>query len=402
MVTSDPQTSTTGTISSTSTTSPPGEAEDLLAFARGVLLVSAEGLEENEGVLYQLIDGNTEPVTFTTASGGAVSMVFRLPVNTEFDWLGVAPVIDARSGAAFEGSVLVEGSIDGPGSGFVELVEVEVGSAADGSGAVPAGGVPVKWLRVTLTPDGSGGQGRGRIVLAELIGFGVEEHGVETSTAFNGIWDLRLLGRPESAGERLELIQDGTLVTGCLDTLEIRATVNGAVALGIGREESSGREAAVVLVADEEGTISATVAFDNGRFETRLAHAPARETDRQCSLPESESAVCDTPLYVNFAYDSAEIRSESEAVLDDIYRILVQVGVESVTVRGHTSTEGTDEHNLVLSEERAQAVVSELIERGFPAEGISAVGLGESEPIVFPDDDEASRSINRRVELECG
>ena len=72
-----------------------------------------------------------------------------------------------------------------------------------------------------------------------------------------------------------------------------------------------------------------------------------------------------------------------------------------MSIVGHTSTEGTEDCNLALSERRAQSVVDDLVGRGYDASTISATGRGESEPLIPRDDTESARSINRRVEIDC-
>jgi chemotaxis protein MotB len=54
--------------------------------------------------------------------------------------------------------------------------------------------------------------------------------------------------------------------------------------------------------------------------------------------------------------------------------------------------------NWELSAARATRVAEYLIERGFPADRLMAVGLAETRPIVEGDDVEARRR-NRRIEL---
>jgi OOP family OmpA-OmpF porin len=105
-------------------------------------------------------------------------------------------------------------------------------------------------------------------------------------------------------------------------------------------------------------------------------------------------------VYVNF--DSSVIRPESEQVLADLYDGLVADGITQVSIEGHTSTEGSIGYNQDPSERRAQAVVDDLIARGFDPANITAVGKGETEPLLSPDNDESSRSLNRRVEVVCG
>ena len=125
-------------------------------------------------------------------------------------------------------------------------------------------------------------------------------------------------------------------------------------------------------------------------------------TSTPCSEDPPEPQFCGISVYVNFDFDSATIRPDSQQILADLYAGLVADGVTSVSIVGHTSTEGSEAYNLDLSERRAQAVVDDLVARGFDAAGISAVGMGETQPLRSPDDDESSRAINRRVEVVCG
>jgi outer membrane protein OmpA-like peptidoglycan-associated protein len=70
-----------------------------------------------------------------------------------------------------------------------------------------------------------------------------------------------------------------------------------------------------------------------------------------------------------------------------------------IVVAGHTDRQGSLEANDALSLQRAQAVRSLLIERGFKAELIEAVGRGEREPAVSTED-EVVEPRNRRAEIE--
>jgi outer membrane protein OmpA-like peptidoglycan-associated protein len=59
---------------------------------------------------------------------------------------------------------------------------------------------------------------------------------------------------------------------------------------------------------------------------------------------------------------------------------------------------GTDEFNQELSDRRADAVRDYLIQQRIPVSSITAVGLGESQPVAS-NDTAAGRQRNRRVEL---
>jgi outer membrane protein OmpA-like peptidoglycan-associated protein len=353
----------------------------------------------------QIIDGDPRTFTLTTGTEGPLEFTFKMPSETTFQWFGVPEVAVSEGNVASFGSMTISGSVEGADTGFITLAEAtfEFGSPGEIHAVVPDMVTPVRWLRVRLEGEIDAGQPsdeRTRFEFTELIGTGMQDE-QPLSNAFTGAWELAHIDRPDARGERLELSQDGAVVTGCLDSFEIRGTVNGSVARATGYDPSTGQSSAVVFVADEDGSIAATVSFDNGRFEARVALPPPRSSGSLCVAPTAEDAVCDVPLYINFEADSAEIRSESIAILSDIYRLLSDLGIETATIEGHTSTEGTDEYNRDLSQQRASAVAVELVALGFPSGALTTVGLGESEPIVFPDDDESARAINRRVEIVC-
>ena len=84
--------------------------------------------------------------------------------------------------------------------------------------------------------------------------------------------------------------------------------------------------------------------------------------------------------------------------LDRIAAVLVEFPELKVRVEGHTDSTGRDETNLVLSQQRAEAVLGALVERGIAAERLTAAGLGKAKPIAS-NETQAGRSQNRRVEI---
>jgi outer membrane protein OmpA-like peptidoglycan-associated protein len=67
-------------------------------------------------------------------------------------------------------------------------------------------------------------------------------------------------------------------------------------------------------------------------------------------------------------------------------------------VEGHTDSVGTNEYNMTLSENRANAVRDYLVKQGIDAYSIGARGFGEGQPVATNDTAEG-RQQNRRVEL---
>ena len=68
-------------------------------------------------------------------------------------------------------------------------------------------------------------------------------------------------------------------------------------------------------------------------------------------------------------------------------------------MEGHTDSTGSDAVNQPLSERRAEHVRDLLVANGVAGSRLTAVGYGASRPAV-PNDTEANRALNRRVQLE--
>lgn len=108
-----------------------------------------------------------------------------------------------------------------------------------------------------------------------------------------------------------------------------------------------------------------------------------------------------------FAFGKASIEDFSpagRAALDELAARLTTRQLAIVHVIGHSDRIGNDGANLRLSEQRANAVRDYLIERGVPAEHITAVGRGSVEPVVACDGERGDAlkdclAPNRRVEV---
>lgn len=103
-----------------------------------------------------------------------------------------------------------------------------------------------------------------------------------------------------------------------------------------------------------------------------------------------------------FDFGESEIRDEAAATLDEVVETLNEIG-KPIEVNGHTDSRGTDERNLALSLDRANAVLSELEQRGLVVDTV-VNGFGETQPVA-PNEDDAGednpsgRALNRRVEV---
>ena len=105
------------------------------------------------------------------------------------------------------------------------------------------------------------------------------------------------------------------------------------------------------------------------------------------------------PADITFAKGSADIQPQFHTVLNDVATILTRYPSTTIDVVGHASTEGSDSFNMTLSEQRAQSFASYLRNRGVQPVRIAAYGRGETQPLIAPEQSEADRSVNRRVQV---
>lgn len=101
---------------------------------------------------------------------------------------------------------------------------------------------------------------------------------------------------------------------------------------------------------------------------------------------------------VNFDNDSAALRADATAILNDAVATLKRYPDLKVEVAGHTDSRSDDAYNQRLSEQRAKAVMEYFIASGVAADRLNAKGYGESQPIA-DNNSEGGRFQNRRVEL---
>ncbi len=102
--------------------------------------------------------------------------------------------------------------------------------------------------------------------------------------------------------------------------------------------------------------------------------------------------------HIYFAYNSADLLPTSDPALDALADYMKEYPRREILVQGHTSSEGTDERNQLLSEQRAAAIRTALVARGVAERRITVKGYGKSVPIAR-NDTEAGRQRNRRVTI---
>ena len=156
--------------------------------------------------------------------------------------------------------------------------------------------------------------------------------------------------------------------------------------------------------ADASATISGFLADKLGEGSQFSINVTYREElDPIASIPtpeecEAKIASVQSGRKINFEPGSSTIDGNGAAIMDDIAEILRECGDIRIEIGGHTDSQGREEMNERLSQERAQAVLNELRARRVLTSSFTAKGYGESQPIA-DNDTEEGREANRRIEF---
>jgi OOP family OmpA-OmpF porin len=102
---------------------------------------------------------------------------------------------------------------------------------------------------------------------------------------------------------------------------------------------------------------------------------------------------------VEFEIDSANLTPNGRRVLDEVIVILRDNAVR-IEISGHTDSTGPIDHNIELSQRRAEAVQRYFIAKGLDVNRFEALGYGPTRPIASNETAEGQQS-NRRTEFHA-
>lgn len=113
---------------------------------------------------------------------------------------------------------------------------------------------------------------------------------------------------------------------------------------------------------------------------------------------DGDNILLNMPGNITFMTASSDIQTDFYDVLEAVATVLGEFQETRVEIAGHTDAVGSDESNMMLSQQRASAVAIYLQQQGVSLQRIDAIGLGESQPVAANDTDNG-RAQNRRVEI---
>ena len=146
---------------------------------------------------------------------------------------------------------------------------------------------------------------------------------------------------------------------------------------------SSSTSSSSDVSSSEEGTITET----------------SPESSSSIERGSQEDLIVNVGDRVFFNYDSSELDSDAQELLQDQVAWLKQYSNVSVIIEGHCDERGTREYNLALGEKRAQSVKNYLISLGISSDRVSTISYGKERPAVVGSNDGAWAQNRRSVTI---
>jgi peptidoglycan-associated lipoprotein len=127
---------------------------------------------------------------------------------------------------------------------------------------------------------------------------------------------------------------------------------------------------------------------------------PPKEEEMEEKMEEAKEEVqaIDPSEFIDvfYAYDKAELTSESRDKLENNADLLKAFPMAKIVIEGHCDERGTNEYNLGLGERRAAAAKDYLVSLGIDAGRIDTISYGEEKPFAKGSTESAWKQ-NRRA-----
>ena len=136
--------------------------------------------------------------------------------------------------------------------------------------------------------------------------------------------------------------------------------------------------------------------FYSGNFMLQGEHSSLEPFEKTVYLSPIKAGQQTSLHNVFFDLDSWKLRDESIPELKKLASLLKSNPGLVIEIGGHTDSTGSEEHNLLLSGQRAKSVRNYLIENGISAERLKYKGYGENDPL-FDNTTEEGKRKNRRT-----
>jgi outer membrane protein OmpA-like peptidoglycan-associated protein len=264
-------------------------------------------------------------------------------------------------------------------------------------------------------PEGKKAKIKGVVTTRTTDGFILKDAKfVETTVVLTDSVRLLLDGKEVTQQQRAEIAK---LVGGIIATVEGYGNASGqlvAEKISISNKDVRSAQAVASKLAPVEARVT-TVEKRAKRLEAQqeALAAEVAELDELTRIATEEAARANERISaldnytvkdsatVTFAVNRAILTPEAKAALDDLVAKSTGMKATAYEITGYTDTTGNAERNRVLSEKRANAVITYLTDtHNIPLRRIvTPLGYGQARPIADNSTPEG-RAQNRRVEVK--
>ncbi len=196
----------------------------------------------------------------------------------------------------------------------------------------------------------------------------------------------------------ISLVALSLVFTGCVSTNQEKGAAIGAIAGAIIGKSTSNHKNKRAVWGAAIGAIAGAAIGDymdkqEQEFREELAGSGIDV------VREGNNLRLVMPSNITFATGQAYITSGFYDTLNDIARVLSKYEKTLLSIEGHTDSQGAEQFNQTLSEQRATSVKQYLTNQKILASRLKILGYGESRAIA--DNATANgRALNRRVEIQ--
>jgi outer membrane protein OmpA-like peptidoglycan-associated protein len=360
--------------------------------SRGIAKWSPEGLADGTETTGWCASKNVFPMAF----------VIELSETYAIEKLCFSNMGESKYPGICAKEIKVEFSTTKPDAGFTEVLKTTLGDFSPMK-EFPIPPQKARWIKVSILSN------YGHATYTELMEMQAWGHYANVNVpAFN------LSGKWKSNWGDVELQQVGTSVTGSYPYNDGNIPFGGIERRMLTfkwTEKKTNGWGMAALALNEESTRLTGIwchggnlakygfwIFEKGESanlseklsEAEVANKLKQEMDKEGKLI----------MYgINFEFNSAVIKVESEEVLKQILYLLNATPTLKINIEGHTDNAGEESYNQQLSERRAMAVKDFLVQK-YKVSGskITAIGKGEKFPIA-DNNIELGKAANRRVEI---
>ncbi len=148
-----------------------------------------------------------------------------------------------------------------------------------------------------------------------------------------------------------------------------------------------------------EATVTETELMDRDKIVKDMNNEISRMGIENTSAASTDEGITISIENIQFEADSSRLLPSEKEKIKKLSALLERYPDKELLVSGHTALAGTAGSRQKLSEERAEAVARFLVEGGVRSEyNVYTRGFGAEKPVA-PNDSEANRARNRRVEI---